>query len=124
MAREVVQAEDIVDYTRNENLAERFAKRFCDIAERFYRGIRGTAFNSTEHGLTHAAFFGEHRLAHPRLLASLTHFASDADRSGFERGPTPYFANEEVILSTPALTGNKQQYRLVELEPVRPQHLA
>jgi len=28
VAREVVQAEDIVDYTRNENLAERFAKRF------------------------------------------------------------------------------------------------
>ncbi len=28
VAREVVQAEDIVDYTRDENLAERFAKRF------------------------------------------------------------------------------------------------
>ena len=28
MAREVVKAEDIVDYTRRENVAERLVKRF------------------------------------------------------------------------------------------------
>jgi len=28
VAREVVKAEDIVDYTRRENVAERLAKRF------------------------------------------------------------------------------------------------
>ena len=28
MAREVVKAEDIVDYTRHDNVAERLAKRF------------------------------------------------------------------------------------------------
>ena len=28
VAREVVKAEDVVDYTRHENVAERLAKRF------------------------------------------------------------------------------------------------
>jgi protease IV len=28
VAREVIKAEDIVDYTQKENFAERFAKRF------------------------------------------------------------------------------------------------
>jgi protease-4 len=41
VAREVIQAEDIVDYTRHENVAERLAKRFgASIGEGAVRALR------------------------------------------------------------------------------------
>jgi protease-4 len=41
VAREVVKAEELVDYTRHENVAERLAKRFgASIGEGAIRALR------------------------------------------------------------------------------------
>ncbi|MEO7941680.1 MAG: S49 family peptidase, partial [Burkholderiaceae bacterium] len=41
VAREIVKSEDIVDYTRRENIAERLAKRFgASIGDGAVRAIR------------------------------------------------------------------------------------
>jgi len=41
VAREVVKAEDVVDYTRHENVAERLAKRFgASVGEGAVRAMR------------------------------------------------------------------------------------
>ncbi len=44
VAREVVKAEEIIDYTRRENVAERLAKRFgAAIGEGSVRALRSSA---------------------------------------------------------------------------------
>ena len=44
VAREVVQAEEVIDYTQRENVAERLAKRFgASIGEGAVRALRGAA---------------------------------------------------------------------------------
>jgi protease-4 len=61
VAREVVKAEDIVDYTRHDNVAERLAKRFgAAIGEGAVKALR-----QLEHAWR--VFVGRHRLAFPGL---------------------------------------------------------
>jgi protease-4 len=45
VARDVVQAEDITDYTRRENVAERLAKRFgAAMGEGAWRAMQSTTY--------------------------------------------------------------------------------
>ena len=43
MAREVIKAEDVVDYTRHDNVAEKLAKRFgASMGEGAVKAMRAT----------------------------------------------------------------------------------